>query len=224
MRDSSIVTAFERMEKMVGHDIRLLNSTAAKLALRVDAIQRVLFGSRLALPWAILLGLISPKSMLRYIDTVHKAIEAEYTAKAKAKMEAAAKAVINPNEVTNPRTIEKQGIQSAGPMLVSALVLGFISFGCVPKSQIQRSFNDGYAKANLECVVIQSQLQNQTNQVIMDLAVKNERLRMFNQINKDGSLRYADEPKAQVKPKPSAVNVTEMPGVASPSPKPTEKK
>lgn len=184
MRDGAIVEAFTRMERMVGSDIRLLNKTVATLAMRMDAIQKVMFGSRLAFIEAGFLSVFAPKMLERAIDRVHKSIEDDYKKKVEARMEEARKAVIKPEENTNPMAVDR--LMKVVNVLI--VFVGLSLVGCVPKSQIKRSYDEGFAKANTECLQLQGQIQNYIRGLEVSNAAKTERLRKFNQVDEQGNL------------------------------------
>lgn len=187
MRDGTIVEAFQKMEGMVGNDIRLLNKTVTTLAMRMDAIQKVMFGSRFSFVIAGLCSIFAPKMLERSITKVHQQIQADYLAKVKEQMEKAQKAVIHPDDL-NPIKIDrlKQVVN------VAIVVVGLSFVGCVPKSHIKKSYDDGFAKANTECLQLQGQIQNYIRGLEVSNAAKTERLRKFNQVDEKGNLITKD--------------------------------
>jgi hypothetical protein len=174
MRDGAIAEAFSKMEKMVGSDVRLLNKTVAILAMRIDAIQKLLFGGRFSLVYALVLSVFSPKTLEKGVDRIHKQIEENYNKKVREQMEKATKSVI-----TN-------GFKVAGMSLF--LFLFLIGTGCASKGQITRAQTEGYQKANVECLQMQGQIKDYITSLKMDIVAKTERLRKFNQVNDKGEL------------------------------------
>lgn len=67
-----------------------------------------------------------------------------------------------------------------------AFILAFSLVSCVSiptnKKQKEQSFNEGYAKANIECLDLQIKIRDYVYAL-------QERLRKFNQLNEDGTLR-----------------------------------
>ena len=76
-------------------------------------------------------------------------------------------------------------------ILVLALVPLLASCVSMPKHKklLSQSHDTGYQKANNECIILQYKIKSYIDNIQRDLDSKNERLRKFNQIDDDGSLR-----------------------------------
>lgn len=190
MRDQAVIEGFNRMEKMVGHDIRMLNKVVADLAIRTDTLQKILFGSRLSLIWTLVLSCISPKMLERSITKMHQVAKAKYEADMIKALADAKKAVIDPATVTNPSTIDRmQGgappvPKKVGIEVVHVLLIGLLftaGVGCVPKGKYV-ALQNKYKADTERCVQIAIALRD-------DLIKKNQRLRKFNQLNPDWTLK-----------------------------------
>lgn len=187
MRDQAVIGAFDKMEKMVGHDIRLLNKTVATLAMRQDALQKVLFGGRFSLLWAFFLNVFAPKMLERAVGRMHDILRMKYEQQMKEAIEEARKPkVIQPGEETL-RKANIGGLSAAGAILL------FLMAGCAPKSHVKRAYDDGFQKANVECLQLQGKFKDYITQLQLDNTIKTERLKMLNQVDEKGALRYGEK-------------------------------
>lgn len=73
--------------------------------------------------------------------------------------------------------------------LLIFFAFAMIAPACVPKSRLIDARNEGFADADRQCLALQAKINSQVNAIQVDLASKNERLRRFNQLNEDGTLR-----------------------------------
>ena len=73
--------------------------------------------------------------------------------------------------------------------MIVILALALIAPACASKSQLQKARTEGFTEADRQCLELQGRIQERIAQLKSDLAAKNERLRRFNQINEDGTLR-----------------------------------
>lgn len=106
----------------------------------------------------------------------------------------------------------------------------FLLASCV-SSQIRRSeYDNGFKAADSQCIELQKkiggyvvELQTENGAMRYDLIQKNYRLRKFNQLNDDGTLRPENAPKAKPKPSPVASPVSAPAPAPTPSPTPGKK-
>lgn len=73
-------------------------------------------------------------------------------------------------------------------IVITAAAL-FLTTGCATKSALSKKYQEGFNAANQQCIELQAKIQQYVNGVQVDLAAKNERLRRFNQLNEDNTLR-----------------------------------
>lgn len=80
-------------------------------------------------------------------------------------------------------------------MLLGLAAIAVLS-GCGTRSQIKEATalaeKEGYLKASQECLELQTKYARAVTSLQADLKEKNERLRKFNQLNPDGSLKKAN--------------------------------
>ncbi len=69
VRDSSIILAHQTLTDKVGGDIGHLTTSVGLVRTRIDALEDILFGSRLGVLKVILLQLLSPAALQRVIKT-----------------------------------------------------------------------------------------------------------------------------------------------------------
>lgn len=71
MRDQDLLNRFSNIEGAVASDFKNIVRQSLLMRTRIDAIERVLFGSRFGILRSILLQLISPRLMATRVRYVH---------------------------------------------------------------------------------------------------------------------------------------------------------
>lgn len=176
MRDSQIMSELRRMETMVGHDVRALTGMVSRVSMRIDAVQRVLFGGRFSLIWAIAVSMVAPRLLAQAVDRMHKQVMAEFEAETEKRRNAGKTSVIAPTT----GDIAKHG-KGAGVIGLIALMALFVGSGCVTKRFASQEYARGLAESSAACELEVESLKG-------ELVKKNARLRAFNQVDKDGRL------------------------------------
>lgn len=175
MRDSQIMSELRRMETMVGHDVRALTEMVSRVSMRIDAIQRVLFGKRYSLFVALATSLVSPKLFEGIVDKMHVQVMAEFNAEMEKRRQDVKKAVIKPGLADMARHARNPGV--IGLVLISLLMAS----GCVTTRHAKDEYARGLAESSAAC-------EAELSDVKLDLVKKNARLRSFNQVDESGKL------------------------------------
>lgn len=99
MRDGTILDGFNRMSDAISADQNKLQTGYALLRTRVDALERLMLGSRFGLLKMIFLQMISPALLARTVRNVHAEQISQFNAMRQAAMQDKPKVTLPPKPI-----------------------------------------------------------------------------------------------------------------------------